>query len=84
MDKSFSATISARYRIVIPHSIRAQFNIKPGQKVVFIPCRKTLRLVIVPPIEEAYGALPGIETFVDHDSEDEITCVKEIKVDSNS
>jgi AbrB family looped-hinge helix DNA binding protein len=72
MDKSVSATISARFRIVIPREIRAQFNIKPGQKVVFIPYRKTLRLLIVPSIEEAYGFLAGMDTSVERDEEDRL------------
>jgi len=64
------ATISSKYQVVIPRAIRKQFNLKPGQKVVFIPYQKTLRVVIVPPIEEAYGFLPGIETSVERDEDD--------------
>ena len=66
------STISSKFQIVIPRNIREQFNIKPGQKVVFIPYRKTLRMVIVPPIEEAYGFLPGIDTSVDRDEEERV------------
>lgn len=64
------STISSKYQVVIPRAIREQFNLKPGQKVVFIPYQKTLRVVIVPPIEEAYGFLPGIDTSVERDEDD--------------
>jgi len=64
------ATISSKFQVVIPRAIREQFNLKPGQKVVFIPYQKTLRVVIVPPIEEAYGFLPGIDTSVERDEDD--------------
>ena len=64
------ATISSKYQVVIPRAIREQFNLKPGQKVVFIPYQKTLRVVILPPIEEAYGFLPGIDTSVERDEDD--------------
>ena len=59
-----ATTISSKYQVVIPREIREQFGIKPGQKVVFIPYKKSLRVVIVPPIEEAYGFLKGIDTNV--------------------
>jgi AbrB family looped-hinge helix DNA binding protein len=55
-------TISSKYQVVIPRSIREQFNLKPGQKIMFIPYNNTLRVVIVPPIEEAEGIFEGIDT----------------------
>lgn len=55
-------TISTKYQIVIPREVREQFNLKPGQKVMFIPYKNTIRLVIVPPIEKALGIFKGIQT----------------------
>jgi len=55
-------TISTKYQIVIPRAVREQFNLKPGQKVMFIPYKNTIRLVIVPPIEKALGIFKGINT----------------------
>jgi AbrB family looped-hinge helix DNA binding protein len=55
-------TISSKYQIVIPARVRKQFNLKPGQKVIFIPYRNSLRLVIVPPIKEALGIFKGVNT----------------------
>ena len=66
------ATISSKFQVVIPRKIRDQFGLKPGQKVAFIPYRRSLRVVIVPPIEEAYGFLEGIDTNVDRDEEDRL------------
>ena len=34
-------TISSKFQLVIPRRIREQFNLKPGQKVVFLPFKKT-------------------------------------------
>ena len=67
-----ATTISSKYQVVIPREIREQFGLKPGQKVVFIPYRKSLRVVIVPPIEEAYGFLKGIDTNVERSEEDRV------------
>ena len=55
-------TISSKLQVVIPHEIREQFNLKPGQKLAFIPFNGTLHLVIVPTIEEACGMLKGLNT----------------------
>lgn len=55
-------TISTKYQIVIPRKVREQFNLKPGQKVVFIPYKNSIRLVIVPSIKEARGIFKGMNT----------------------
>lgn len=64
-------TISSKFQLVIPRKIREQFNLKPGQKVVFLPYKKTLRMVIVPSIEDAYGMLKGLEADNLREEEDE-------------
>ncbi|MEW5872044.1 MAG: AbrB/MazE/SpoVT family DNA-binding domain-containing protein [Chloroflexota bacterium] len=57
-----AVTISSKYQVVIPREIREQFDLKPGQKLVFLPYNGTLRVVIVPPIQEARGMLKGMNT----------------------
>jgi AbrB family looped-hinge helix DNA binding protein len=53
-------TISSKYQVVIPREVREQFNLKPGQKIMFIPYNNTLRVVLVQPMEKARGMLQGI------------------------
>jgi len=53
-------TISTKYQIVIPREVREQFNLKPGQKVMFIPYKNSIRLVVVPSIKEARGIFKGM------------------------
>ena len=65
-----TVTISSKYQVVIPREIREQFNLKPGQKIMFIPYNNTLRVVIVPPMEEAEGLFEGIETAPQREKED--------------
>ncbi|MEW6716101.1 MAG: AbrB/MazE/SpoVT family DNA-binding domain-containing protein [Chloroflexota bacterium] len=65
-----AVTISSKYQVVIPRSIREQFNLKPGQKIMFIPYNNTLRVVIVPPIEQAQGMFSGIDTDPQREKED--------------
>ena len=68
----YATTISTKYQVVIPLEVRKQFGLKPGQRVVFIPYKKSLRMVIVPPIEEAEGFLPGLDTDIQREEEDEV------------
>ena len=67
-----AATISSKYQIVIPRKIRDQYHVKPGYKVVFIPFEKSLRLIFVPPIEQARGMFPGIDTTVEREEADRL------------
>lgn len=54
-------TISSKFQVVVPRKIRKRFNLKTGQKIVFLPYKKTLRMVIVPAIEDAFGMLRGLD-----------------------
>jgi AbrB family looped-hinge helix DNA binding protein len=66
------STISSKFQVVIPRNIRERYNIKPGYKVVFIPFENTLRLVFAPPIEQARGMFPGIDTSVEREEGDRV------------
>jgi AbrB family looped-hinge helix DNA binding protein len=57
-----AVTISSKYQVVIPREVRKQFNLKPGQKLMFIPYNGTLRVVVVPPMKKARGMLKGMNT----------------------
>jgi len=65
-------TISSKYQVVIPTRIRKLFHLKPGQKVMFIPYKNSLRMVIVPPIEAGKGFLEGMDTTIERDEEDRL------------
>lgn len=66
-----TVTISSKFQVVIPKEVREKFNLKPGQKLMFIPFKGTLRVVVVPPIEEARGMLKGLDTNNIREEEDE-------------
>jgi len=67
-----ATTISSKFQVVIPRKIREQYHVKPGYKAVFIPFEKSLRLIFVPPIEEARGMFPGIDTSVEREEEERV------------
>ena len=67
----YTATISTKYQVVIPREVRDQFGLKPGQKVVFIPYKGTLHVVIVTSIEKARGMFKGMNAVGIREEEDE-------------
>ncbi len=54
------ATVSKNYRVTIPQDVRKRFNLKLGQRIVFVPDGKSILLVVAPPNEEARGMLKGM------------------------
>jgi AbrB family looped-hinge helix DNA binding protein len=59
-----TVTISPKYQVVIPKSIRARLNLRAGQKVQAIVYQDRIELVPVKPVRQLKGFLKGIETTV--------------------
>lgn len=67
-----TVTISSKYQMVIPRSIREKWNVKPGQKVRLIVYGNRLEVVPVRDIKEARGFLKGMSSDVERDEEDRV------------
>lgn len=52
-------TLSSKYQISVPKSVRDSQNWKPGQKFAFVPRGKGYALVPVPTREELFGSMKG-------------------------
>ena len=59
--------VSQKFQFVIPRKIRELFAVKPGQKVIFLPYKHSIRLVIIPSLEEARGMLKGMDTNIERE-----------------
>ncbi len=59
-----TVTISPKYQVVIPKSIRTPLNLQPGQKVQVFLHQNRIELIPVKPAAEARGFLKGIDTTV--------------------
>lgn len=57
-------TISPKFQVVIPKTIREQLRLKPGQKVQAMVFENRIELIPVRPIGEMRGFLRGIDTDV--------------------
>jgi len=53
------ATLSPKYQILIPRTLRRAMNLKPGQKFMLLQSGRSIRVVPVRPIHELRGVLKG-------------------------
>lgn len=60
-----TVTISPKYQVVIPKSIREKLRLVPGQKVQAIVYENRIELIPVEPIRQMRGFLKGIDTSID-------------------
>jgi len=65
-----SVTISPKFQVVIPKSIREQLKLVPGQKVQAVVYGDRIEFVPVKPAREFRGILRGLDTTFERDRED--------------
>jgi AbrB family looped-hinge helix DNA binding protein len=56
-----SAVVSSKFQVVIPEGVRKKMGIKKGQRVVFEPEGKDLRLIVVPSLLDLEGKFPELK-----------------------
>ena len=61
--------ISPKYQIVIPKKVRAEFRLKPGQRIQVIPLGDRIVLVPERKISDMRGFLRGINTDFEREQE---------------
>ncbi len=59
-----TVTISPKFQVVIPKSIRERLGLSPGQKVQAIAYGDRIELIPVQPARRLRGFLKGIDTTV--------------------
>ncbi len=57
-------TISPKYQVVIPKTVREQMQLKPGQKMQIIQIGNRIQLIPLRSVKEARGFLKGINTDI--------------------
>lgn len=62
-----TVTISPKFQVVIPKSVRDSLGLKPGQKVQVIEYDNRIELIPVMPLEEARGFLAGMDTTIERE-----------------
>lgn len=59
-----TVTLSIKYQLVIPKSVREKLNLKPGQKLQIIESDNKIEIIPVGNIKEMRGVLKGIDTNI--------------------
>jgi AbrB family looped-hinge helix DNA binding protein len=57
-----SVTVSPKYQVVIPKSVRESLNLRPGQKMQVVEYEGRIELIPERDIKELRGFLKGINT----------------------
>jgi AbrB family looped-hinge helix DNA binding protein len=65
-----TATLSTKFQISVPKSVREAEGWEPGQKIAFIPRNGGVMLVPVPDLEDIMGSLPDADPSNYRDRDD--------------
>ena len=64
-----SVTVSPKYQVVIPKSVRESMGIVSGQKIQMLTYGDRIELIPIKPMKELRGFLKGIETSVNREKD---------------
>jgi AbrB family looped-hinge helix DNA binding protein len=64
-----TVTVSSKYQVVIPHTIRRSLGIQPGQKVQVLRYGDRIEFVPLKPMRRMRGFLKGIDTSLERDAD---------------
>ncbi|MFA5844809.1 MAG: AbrB/MazE/SpoVT family DNA-binding domain-containing protein [Coriobacteriia bacterium] len=67
-----TVTISPKFQVVIPKSIREQLKLVPGQKVHALAYGDRIEFLPVRPVSQLRGMLRGLDTSFERDREDRV------------
>jgi AbrB family looped-hinge helix DNA binding protein len=68
-DKMEVVTVSPKYQVVIPLSVRQSLGIKPGYKIQVILYENRIELIPLQPIKKMRGFLKGIDTTIERETD---------------
>ncbi|GMQ87949.1 MAG: hypothetical protein BMS9Abin08_1164 [Gammaproteobacteria bacterium] len=64
-----SVTVSPKYQVVIPKSVRESMGIVSGQKIQILTYQNRIELIPIQPMKKMRGFLKGINTSVKRDKD---------------
>lgn len=62
-------TVSPKFQVVIPLSVRRSLGIKPGHKVQVILYEGRIELIPLKPIKKMRGFLKGMDTTIEREAD---------------
>ena len=67
-----AVTVSPKYQVVIPRTVRDQMHIRPGEKLQVISFDDRIELVRTRPIKKMKGFLKGLDGSFQREKKDRI------------
>ena len=64
-----TVTVSPKFQVVIPRTVRESLGIKPGQKIQVILYDNRIELVLLKPARTMRGFLKGVDTSVPRETD---------------
>ncbi len=64
-----TVTVSPKYQVVIPRTVREFLQIKPGQKVQVMVYENRIEMIPVLPMPQLRGFIKGIDTTVEREAD---------------
>ena len=65
-----AVTVSPKYQVVIPRSVRERVRIRPGERLQVISFDDRIELIPVRPMHSMRGFLKGLDARFERDEED--------------
>ncbi len=67
-----TVTLSPKYQVVIPRSVRERMRLQPGEQLQVISFDDRIELVPVRPMRKMRGVLKGLDATFTRDEEDRV------------
>ena len=67
-----AVTVSPKYQIVIPRSVRERVRIRPGERLQVISFDDRIELIPLRPMRSMRGFLKGLDARFERDEEDRV------------
>ena len=64
-----TVTVSPKFQVVIPQSVREALRIRPGQKIQVLVYDNRIEYIPVKPMKRMRGFLKGIDTEIERDAD---------------
>lgn len=64
-----TVTLSPKFQVVIPRSVREKLNLQPGQQIQVIPYENRIEFIPLRPARELRGMLRGMSTHIEREDD---------------
>ena len=67
-----TTTVSSKFQVVIPKTVRESLRLKPGTKLEVISYNGCIEFIPIRPMKSMRGFLKGMDTHIEREREDRV------------